>query len=198
MRRVCCAEIFRRTSRAILCVGAINNERAAQTSPIKWCIETLLRQLFPHRERRSPLVILLALVKLSHIAPLRAMNADTRYPMCRSPAQSRGFYFARCAARWTSCERSSRWWIPGSPYMHSLRLIFLPLVAAEFLDLVTFRHLRRNYSNHQLADLKKRNLQRCPMTTPFFNTLLQKDIISNRLRNSREKKDIWASRCTSR
>lgn len=155
MKRVCCAETFRRASRVILCVGAINNERAAQTSPIKWCIETLLRQLFPHRERRSPLVILLALVKLSHIAPLRAMSADTRYPTCRSPAQSRRFYFARCAARWTSCERSSRWWIPGSPYMHSLRLIFLPLVAAEFLDLVTFRHLR-NYSNHQLGRFKEK------------------------------------------
>lgn len=148
MRRV-----FRRAgSRAISCVGAINNERAAQTSSVKWCIETLLRQLrflIGNDERRSPLVILLALVKPSRIAPLRAMSADTRHP-CRSPAQSRRFYFREMRrARWASCERSSRWWIPVSSYTYGLRLIFLPLVAAEFFDLTAFHHLRRNYSNHQ-------------------------------------------------
>lgn len=54
--------------------------------------------------------------------------------------------------------------------MYGSRLIPLPLVAAEFLDLAAFHHLRRNYSNHQLGWREAEVILRQRPVTFFLET----------------------------
>lgn len=71
------------------------------------------------------------LVKLSRIAPLRAMSADTRYPStCRSPGAIPEDFISRDAPRDEQRARDHR--DDECPFRcacTTLRLIFLPLVA---------------------------------------------------------------------